>query len=80
MTTRAYTAIRALRSGQVLDLDGLLLRAAPGEIAPGDLYVAERNSGPVLLTARSIDARGWILSRENGYPYDWSECVKVQEA
>jgi len=50
-----YKTIKLLRSGKVLNLNGLLLIADPNrEIYPGDLYIAERNTGPKLLTCKLI--------------------------
>ena len=75
---RSYATIGALRAGQIVDLDGLLLVADKGEIAPGDLYVAERNSGPHLLTASFLDI-GAVFPTTTAYPFDSGECVKVRE-
>lgn len=89
---REYKSIRALREGKVLDLDGLRLRmdvdekGQEKEIQPGDLYVAERNTGPQLLTAEKIvdpvDFWGgkFVIPTTMNYPYDLHECVKVVEA
>lgn len=73
---------RRLRDGEVLDLDGLRLRmAGDGEVRSGDLYVAERNTGPKLLTAKKINRDGgWVVSSEGAYPFDIYECVRVEEA
>jgi hypothetical protein len=52
-----------------------------GEIQPGDLYVAERNTGPQLLTAREVNREfNCIYPTEPAYAYDIWECVKVREA
>lgn len=88
---REYKSIRALRKGEVLDLEGLKFRIdldAEGyekEIQAGDLYIAERNTGPQLLTAERIVKEdsmcgGYIIPTTNNYPYDLHECVKVVEA
>jgi hypothetical protein len=71
--------ISALRSGNAVSIDGLLVKACPGQdIAPGDVYIAERNTGPHLLTAKSVDRRlGCIFPRELAYPYNLDECVRV---
>lgn len=56
----------------------LTLSNERGDIAPGDLYIAGRNSGPHLLTARTINKEdGWIGSHEPAYPFDIHECRKV---
>ena len=50
-----------------------------GEIQPGDLYLAGRNTGMKLLECESVDARHWINSTDPiGYPYDTWECRRVQ--
>lgn len=73
--------LQALRAGEVVDLEGIRVRMDRGELGPGDLYVAERNTGPKLLTVRKIDPRGWIEARDSdAYSYNWGECVKVCEA
>lgn len=47
-------------------------------ILPGDLYIAQRNTGPKFLTcARLGDA--WVGAKEPAYTFDFSECVKVRE-
>jgi hypothetical protein len=89
-----YETIKALRWGEVIDLDGILLKmdvdenGLEREIGPGDLYVAERNTGPKLLTAERVVAQGesengfggWIEATTMDYSYDIPECVKVVEA
>lgn len=91
---REYNTIRALRQGQVIDLEGLRLRMDVDEkgdekpIQDGDLYIAERNTGPQLLTARKVVLPGegergsgnFIIATTTAYPYDIPECVKVVEA
>jgi hypothetical protein len=51
---RAYKTIRALRAGEVVELEGCLWRMRPGAIEKDDWYIAERNTGPQLLTALSF--------------------------
>ena len=77
---REYATIRALRNGEVIDLDGLRLRQRPGEIGAGDLYVAERNTGPDLLTCARVASEGFVIATTVAYPYDLGECVLVEEA
>lgn len=82
---REYTTITALRRGETIDFDGIELKmdvdenGKEKEIKVGDLYVAERNTGPKLLTAANIDHRQWIKPTTNDYSYDTWECVKVVE-
>jgi len=78
---REYASLKKLRAGEILDLDGILLKMDEGEIREGDLYVAERNTGPKLLTAKKVNHdRGWIEPTSNDYSFDLGECVKVCEA
>jgi len=73
----------ALRRGETLELDGILFKMdGDGTVREGDLYIAERNSGPKLLTAKRIDIEnGWIVPVDRyAYPYNIGECVKVKEA
>lgn len=79
-------ARRALRDGGVIELDGLMLRMVEGKengesFVPGDLYVAGRNTGPHLLTVRSVNHDGgWVVPTCPAYAFDLSECVGVEEA
>lgn len=77
---REYAALKTLRSGDILDIDGLSLVMDEGDIKPGDLYVGERNAGPQLLTARKVDYElGCIFPTCTSYPYDLGECIKIKE-
>jgi hypothetical protein len=79
---REYKTLKALRQGEVVDLGGILVKMDDGEIKPGDLYVAERNTGPKLLTCREVNVEGgWIEPTTfPDYSYDTNECVKVRAA
>lgn len=86
---RTYKSIRALRRGETVEIDGLHLAIdGDGEVQAGDLYIAERNTGPQLLTAKRIDnvhneivwGGPWVLPTTFAYAYDLDECVKVKEA
>lgn len=82
---RQYATIKALRMGEVVDLGGIRVKMDEGEIKPGDLYVAERNTGPHLLTAREVVRTehghiDYIHPTTLSYSFDGSECVKVCEA
>jgi hypothetical protein len=82
---REYKTLKALRRGEVVDLDGIKFKMIPGEIKVGDLCIAERNTGPHLLEAATIDNEHGIIhpkQPQNGplyYPYDSGEWVKVEE-
>lgn len=78
---REYATLKKLRAGETIDFEGILLKMDEGEIEPGDLYVAERNTGPHLLTARVVDTQsGCIVPTDHAYPFNLHECVKVCEA
>lgn len=80
---REYESLKELRGGNTLILEGMQVIMLPGEIEVGDWYVAERNTGPHLLTAREIVKNdsmlgGWIHPNEIAYSFDLSECVRVK--
>ena len=76
---REYKSLNVLRSGKVIDVDSIKVRMVEGEICEGDLYVGERNSGPKLLTCRSVNVMfGYVSPIENGYCFDIHECVRVE--
>lgn len=75
-------AQKILREGGVVKIDDVsFVIDGDGEISIGDVYIAERNTGPKLLTAKEIDPRMWIVPQESSaYFYDVWECVKVRLA
>ena len=81
-----YPTLRKLRAGEIIDIEGIKLKMVDGEIEAGDLYVAERNMPPQLLTAREIVMAAcgccisYIHSTCTAYSFDGGECVKVCEA
>lgn len=47
-------------------------------IQPGDTYLAERNTGPHLLTCWRVHDKNWIVPvEEEAYCYDTWECIKI---
>lgn len=80
---RLYPALRSLKNDGVLMLeDGTLCQSVSGPIVPGALYIAERNTGPMLLTCQSIayhsDGRpDFVVPVCLAYAFDWHECVHV---
>lgn len=91
----SHETIHALRKGATVEIEGVPFVADEGPILKGDWYIAERNTGPKLLTAHSFqsylgngestevpssEGSSWIISEERAYPYDTHECVKVREA
>ena len=48
-------------------------------LQPGDSYIAERNTGPQLLTCKSVNRdKGWVVPQEQAYPFDIHECIKIK--
>jgi hypothetical protein len=79
---REYPTLKRLRAGEVIDLGGIKFRMAVGDLKSGDLYVAERNSGPRLLTLKKIEGDfigALAIPTTPEYPYCVWECVKVEE-
>ncbi|MDP2668984.1 MAG: hypothetical protein Q8P07_04085 [bacterium] len=74
-----YRALEALRRGETIDIEGIKLKMADGDLCVGDLYVAERNTGPKLLTVKSF-GRDCVFPTCSAYAFDIWECVKVCEA
>ena len=73
---REYKTLKKLLSGEIINLDGILLVRDEGEIKPGDLYVAERNTGPKLLTCLKVV----LPHEEEGYfksPTTWQEVIST---
>lgn len=62
--------------GDTFQFEGLTLTMSDEEIKAGDTYVAGRNTGPHLFTAREI-GNGCIFPCELGYAFDIYECRKV---
>jgi len=72
---------RKLLRGETVDFEGIRLEMDEGPISSGDLYVAERNTGPKLLTALRISEElGCVFPTTPDYPYNIWECVKVKES
>lgn len=69
-----------LRADGVAEFEGMTLRMVgdSDSLQPGDTYVAERNTGPKLLTVREIKMNAVFPVEQNVYPYDLWECVKVE--
>lgn len=82
MLNSVSNLVNTIRDNNEVEFEGATLRMIPGKesgrtLEIGDTYIAERNSGPHLLTVRKSDPRGWIESVENAYSFDWNECVGV---
>lgn len=84
---REYRTLKALRRGEVVDLDGIrLVMDGDGKVRqPGDLYIAERNTGPKLLVVKSVTMApcdccvAWVNPTTTDYNFDGPECVRVRE-
>lgn len=50
--------------------------SSPDPIQPGDTYLAERNTGPHLLTCHKVK-NNYIVPVEMAYCYDVWECIKI---
>jgi len=53
--------IRGIRQDIQAFIEARGLKVIDGDIQPGDLYVAARNTEPQLLTCMAVDDRGWII-------------------
>lgn len=86
--------LNRLRDGETVEFEGAKLRMIPGKengaaLEPGDSYIAERNSGPKLLTVSyvvdhdyaqrfGLKFSGWVVPTEVMYSFDFHECVGVE--
>jgi len=62
--------------------EGLGLLTSSDPIQPGDMYLAERNTGPKLLTCNKVvnthlGDPDYIVPTEIAYCFDARECVKL---
>lgn len=77
---REYATLKALNKGETIIVEGRTVHQIDGKIEAGDLYVAEKNTGPKLLIAARVNViDGWIHPISNDYSYDIYECVRVEE-
>ena len=83
---RPYPTLRALRRGETIDFEGVPLVTDEGELLVGDTYIAERNTGPHLLTVQRFvmvppkygEIVDFVIPKESAYCFDGQECVKVK--
>ena len=68
-----------IANGEVIHYRDLEIeRLGRDHIEEGDRYVAERNTGAHLLTAKQVNNVGrWVVPVESAYSYDLWECVPV---
>lgn len=79
-TSSQYDCRNALLRGEIVEINGKSYRRIDGDIENGDLYFAERNTGPKILTARNVNRdQSWIVPNEPGYVYDIHECIRIEE-
>ncbi len=65
MIQRAYKTIRKLNNGEIVEFEGVFFEKENGELQPGDTYIAERNTGPQLLTVEKIVyENNWLQALE----------------
>jgi len=82
--------VRKIRADKEIEFEGMILRLIPGkeygnDLEVGDTYLAQRNSGPKLLTVKEVhmkpEARytNWVVPVEkDAYSFDLHECVGVE--
>jgi hypothetical protein len=62
----------------IIVIEGLKLEIADRPPIDGEMYVAERNVGKQLLTAKFVDnVNRWVVPIERAYVYNLSECKAV---
>lgn len=80
---RSYATIKALRAGEMVAFEGMGLVASEDQTpTPGRTYIGERITGPHLATVARYVAEdnlvgGYVIAKENVYPFDRIECVMV---
>jgi hypothetical protein len=64
---------------EIINIEGIDFEVEAKLPAEGEYYIAERNTGPKLLTAKMIDHfRGYIVPVEKGvYCFNFDECKRV---
>ena len=68
-----------LELGHPVSFGETVVRKVDKPLEPGCKYVAERNTGPELLTLHYIKTAGSAVSVEDGRPcYYLHECVRVE--
>jgi len=78
---RAYEMLTKLDTGVEIDFEGVKIRKVGDwqDLKPGDTYIAERNTGPKLLTVREVDlASACIYAKEPAYAFDLGEVRKIE--
>lgn len=84
-TYGGHAALKHLRRGSVLDLEGLRYRMVTDEhgnelpVQPGNTYIGARNTVDVYVAAEVDEENGWVIPEVCGYPFNTPECVRVEE-
>ena len=77
MERDGVVALRAVLEAK--EFEGVSFKILDRPIRNGDTYLAARNTGPYLLTAREVDrGNGWVVPVEPEYVFDIGECVPVE--
>lgn len=86
MTVAARYATAALRDGETVEIEGVpLIMDGGGRVTDaGDWYVAQRNTGPKLLTARSFGfwghgPAGETMTKEHLHGDEHPSCINPVE-
>jgi hypothetical protein len=62
----------------IIEVEGIKLEIADRLPINGEMYIAERNVGKQLLTAKFVDeVNRWVIPIEMAYVYDLCECKVV---
>ena len=75
-----YSILCRLRDGEMVYLAGIdiYVKQIPGELEEFDNIIASRDKVHVQwMTVRNV-ADGVVMTYENDYTFDLSECVKVE--
>jgi hypothetical protein len=80
--------VERLKSGDVVEVDGVMLRKQDSPLCSGDFYVGERNTGPHLLEVKKVvfcdppldTFINFVVATDLfAYSYDGGDVVKVEE-
>lgn len=64
--------------GYIIEVEGIKLEVENEPPKEGEMYVAQRNTGPHLLTAKKVDMKNrWVVPVEKAYVFDLHECKRV---
>lgn len=62
----------------IVEVEGVKMEIVDRPPINGEMYVAERNIGKQLLTAKFVDnINRWVVPVEKAYLYDLCECKAV---